>query len=387
MATETYTDPVLLTGDMIATLTGQPTNQGNPGDANFGIIMPNATALATPDDLYRLVWYQNINTSATEFGNGQFWRLEIYTAATDTDTDPANGDAGWTAVPGFDTLNPKFDLVSGLGAGDNYIVLEGPGGYLLYNHDGGLPTTPTTLVYEQTIENGDPLVGDEDGNLDFYDMYAAYEALVPCFAKGTTIATDTGNVAIEDLGVGMLVETRDNGLQEIQWIGNRTLNAADLEKSPNLKPIRIRAGALGPDLPARDLVVSPQHRIVVRSNIVLRMFDVAEVLVAAKHLVNIPGIEVAEDLTEVTYYHMLFERHEIVLSNGAETESLHPGKESLKAVGGAARDEIFTLFPALRFYGKANPPPGAAPFVKGRQGRALAHRHAKNDKQLVARIA
>lgn len=137
----TYSAPLLLRGDMIAALSAQPYNNGNPGDADFGIVFPNATALATPDQLFRLLWYQNTNQVDAEFGNGQFWRLESYNRTADTDLDPRVGDEGWTVVSGYEQLIPKHDLVSNLGAGDDYIVLEGAQGFLLYDIRGGLPMT------------------------------------------------------------------------------------------------------------------------------------------------------------------------------------------------------------------------------------------------------
>ncbi|KRW97185.1 hypothetical protein AQY21_05000 [Paracoccus sp. MKU1] len=101
-------------------------------------------------------------------------------------------------------------------------------------------------------------------------------------------------------------------------------------------------------MPTGDLVVSPQHRILARSHIAQTMFGTAEVLVAAKQLLALDGIEIAEDLSEVEYYHILFDHHEIVFSNGAETESLYTGAEALRVVGPAAAQEILALFPELR---------------------------------------
>lgn len=200
---------------------------------------------------------------------------------------------------------------------------------------------------------------------------------IPCFCRGTLIQTDHGAVAVEQLRVGDLVQTRDHGLQPIRWIGRRALDAVDLAAAPRLRPIRIRAGALGRGVPALDLTVSPQHRVLVRSAIAQRMFDCAEVLVAAKQLLAIEGIEQVE--TEaVEYFHILFDRHEIVLSNGAETESLYTGAEALKAVGKAARDEILALFPALR----DSPAEAARPLIPGAKARQLAQRHARNRKAL-----
>lgn len=207
---------------------------------------------------------------------------------------------------------------------------------------------------------------------------------VPCFAAGSMIRTDFGMVAIEKLSVGDMIATCDHGFQPIQWIGSRHLSARQLAECPQYLPIRISAGALGRGCPQSDLLVSPQHRILVRSTIAQRMFGCAEVLVAAKQLVGIEGIEIAEDATEVVYFHMLFEHHEIVYSNGAETESLFTGPMALKAVGRAAAEEIFNLFPQLRDRDYSAEP--ARQLVSGRIGRKMAERHRINERALVSAI-
>ena len=205
----------------------------------------------------------------------------------------------------------------------------------------------------------------------------------PCFGRGTLIQTEAGMVPVETLRVGMTVTTRDNGLQAVRWIGSRVLGSKALAVNPNLRPIRISAGALGQGLPERDLVVSPQHRILVRSNIAQKMFGCAEVLVAAKQLLQIEGIDIAQDLESVEYFHILFDRHEIVLSNGAETESLYTGTEALKSLGASAREEIFAIFPELRNRAETEQPAGARLMASGRTGRKLAVRHAQHHKPLV----
>lgn len=203
-----------------------------------------------------------------------------------------------------------------------------------------------------------------------------------CFARGTLIATPSGERRIEDLAADDLVLTRDHGPQPIRWIGAHEVSSRVLRRNEKLRPIRIRAGALGDGLPAADLVVSPQHRVLVRSKVAERMFGAREVLVAAKQLLQVDGIDIAEDLAEVGYYHMLFDRHEIVFSNGAETESLFTGPEALKAVGPEAVEEIFALFPELRDRDYAAT--AARVLVSGRQGRRLAMRHVQHARPLVA---
>lgn len=230
----------------------------------------------------------------------------------------------------------------------------------------GQPTTGAPALPGQPAQQSTVLVRDRP------DL-----AFVACFAAGTAIRTPSGDVPVEDLAAGDLVQTVDAGAQPIRWIGITTI---DLAKAPHLAPIRIAAGALGAGQPAADLLVSPQHRVLVRSRIAQRMFGAQEVLVAAKLLLDLPGFSIADDLAQVDYAHFMFDAHQVVWSNGALTESLFTGPEALKAVGPAARDEIMVLMPDLA----QGAPDPVRPLVAGRTARRLALRHAGNAQQLIA---
>ena len=107
-----------------------------------------------------------------------------------------------------------------------------------------------------------------------------------CFTPGTRIATPQGLRFIEDLQQGDLVLTRDNGAQAVLWTGHRRISGARLHALPHLRPIRFRSGALGPDRPDPDLLVSPQHRMLLKGRAAQALFSTDEVLVAAEDLVN-----------------------------------------------------------------------------------------------------
>ncbi|ADO43221.1 Hint domain-containing protein [Ketogulonicigenium vulgare] len=205
---------------------------------------------------------------------------------------------------------------------------------------------------------------------------------VPCFTRDTWIETAGGPVLIQNLTPGDLVMTRDHGARPIRWIGKRNLDADELETFPSLRPVRIKAGALGRGVPQDDLLVSQQHRMLVRSRIARRLFESAEVLIAAKQLLQVEGIDIAEDVSAVEYYHMMFDQHEVVSANGAPTESLYTGAESMRAISPAAQEEIFTLFPELRDYDDTPPP--ARPLASSRAGRRLVVRHLKNNLPLLS---
>lgn len=147
---------------------------------------------------------------------------------------------------------------------------------------------------------------------------------VICFTPGTRLAVPGGTAAIEDLRPGDLVQTADDGPQPVIWTGRRVLSGARLYAMPQLRPVRIRAGAFGAGRPDAPLVVSPQHRLLVRGRAARALWGEAEVLVEAAHLVDDRRVTVDLSARGVTYIHILFAAHQVVFANGVETESFHP---------------------------------------------------------------
>ncbi|KIC47021.1 calcium-binding protein [Ruegeria sp. ANG-S4] len=252
------------------------------------------------------------------------------------------------------------------GDGDS-IGVDAEDGYFMA-FIGAIPPLDTPLEITAIINNGQSIDVD---------------TVVPCFVSGTGIQTPTGTRAIETLKAGDLVNTLDSGPQIIRWIGSRTLDSIDLAVKPNLRPIRFSKGSLGEGLPEKDLLVSPQHRMLVRSQIASRMFAKREILIAAKKLVGMSGVSVDASVAQVTYHHILFDRHEVIFAEGAPSESLFTGPEALKSVGDAAVAEIQDLFPEIL---TENHVPQLARLVpaKGVQVRTLVERHKKNRKPLVS---
>jgi len=173
--------------------------------------------------------------------------------------------------------------------------------------------------------------------------------VVPCFTPGTHILTPAGPVAIESLEAGDRVVTRDHGVQLIRWIGATCLSAGYVAARPALRPILIRKGALGADLPQQDMRVSRQHRVLVRDWRAELMFGVeGGVLVPAVSLCNDSTVLEERPTSDVTYIHMAFDDHEVVYADGVETESFHPAERMVNALNPDQRNELFTLFPELQ---------------------------------------
>lgn len=228
------------------------------------------------------------------------------------------------------------------------------------------------LVYDPlNAENGTITFFAADGitllgTLNFTDIE---NLVIVCFTAGTRILTAEGPVPVETLAAGDMVVTRDNGLQPLRWVGRRRLSKVDLQARPELQPVLIGAGALGSSGPDRSIMLSPQHRVLVEGARAEIYFGESEVLVPARHLIGLAEVSRILPADGVTYVHILFDRHEIVLSEGIWTESFQPAERSLNALEDAARTEVLALFPELGL--DATGFPAARLSLKAHEARVL----------------
>lgn len=170
---------------------------------------------------------------------------------------------------------------------------------------------------------------------------------VICFTPDTLISTPVGPRLIRSLRPGDRVLTKDNGPQEVLWSGSRRMSGARLYAMPHLRPVRFRSGAFGVGRPDPDLLVSPQHRMLLRGPSAQELFNTPEVLVRAQDLLNDLTVTVDYAVREVTYVHILLERHNIVFANGLETESFHPSNTALDTIDPAQREGLLALLPQI----------------------------------------
>jgi len=246
--------------------------------------------------------------------------------------------------------------------------------------DGVLVTTPLGFTINDQEITGFPVTFGEDLEVEvaarFDDGSSVLSSglvlipFVPCFLKGTKIQTARGIIKVEDLHVGDHVLTRDNGLQEIRWIGSSPVSKAMLAKNEKLRPIKIAAKALGQNLPEEDLFVSRQHRVFLQDWRAEMMFDTSSVLVAAHVLVNDTSITIDHTKTDVIYYHIAFDNHEIIFSNGLATESFHPCTATVADMAPETQKELLALFPNMVDQKAAYPT--AYPSLKSYEGQMIA---------------
>jgi len=171
------------------------------------------------------------------------------------------------------------------------------------------------------------------------------EAHMPCFSSGTRIATPQGERMIETIEVGDRIITRDNGMQTVRWVGTCVLRSADWAKRGALKPIMLQKGALGKGLPEQDMLVSPEQRVLICNEQTEMHFEDREVLVPAKHLTMLDGIDVVEPMTDIVYIQIQFDHHEVILCDGIWTESFQPQDAKGRAITAGQGVEMAMMFP------------------------------------------
>ncbi|WP_319823574.1 Hint domain-containing protein [Thalassovita sp.] len=203
---------------------------------------------------------------------------------------------------------------------------------------------PATIAYDPTDAESGTVTWDDGSTLQFNEIETV--KYVPCFTPTTLIKTQRGEVPAGLLREGDRVLTRDNGFQQIRWTGQRALTAAELDAAPNLRPVLIRKDALGIGVPERDTMVSPQHRMLISGADTALWFGEPEVFVPASALLQRAGIRTPR-APGVTYVHFMFDRHQVVMGDGAWSESFQPGDMTLAGMDAQQRGELFTLFPDL----------------------------------------
>lgn len=257
------------------------------------------------------------------------------------------------AVSDYVTMSPNGSVT--VDVLDNDIAASG-GSLLQITHINDQPVSAGSIVTlptgQQVQLNADAtltIIGD--GDIEDYSFtyktddffvqdtgFVHVTTVVPCFVVGTMVRTPDGEVAVEKLKPGDMVITRDDGPQPLRWIGQRQVRAEG-----DLAPIRIRAGTFGKH---RQIMVSPQHRILLKDRMAELLFGEGEVLVAAKHLLSDHSVtRVCGGF--VTYVHLMFDKHQVIYTQDLETESFLPGPQTSSVFDQEAIREICTIFPEL----------------------------------------
>lgn len=338
--------------------------------------MKTATAQA-PSILTRRSWLTGHRTPDTA-GGEEVFQNSYYTGNTTSGhselfgigniryTDPDTGTYVYLTPPG----GIVYSIVTDTATGDKYMLTR------FYTDE----AAQWFAGLANTIPEGAPTLITSGGNAAFISTSGTTSII--CFCRGTLILTDQGKKAVEDITSEDRVHTLDHGFQQVRWIHKSKVQF--IEHSDKNRPIRITAGALGLGMPERDLLVSPQHRMMVSSVIAKRVTGAGEVLIAAKNLTALPGVSVEQDIAEVEYWHFFCDQHEIVLAEGAPSETLHLGKEAIKSLSKEETDELADLFPAVLT--KHFDPQLARSIANKKDATSITARHIKNNKPLISQM-
>lgn len=254
------------------------------------------------------------------------------TFLTDPDGNGANNAEAYALTDTSTMPNTVIDFYD-IGSGTANITAIGGAADGAVSQNVPVPTSGNPNAAQGSIQYNQP-----NPDVAVNEPISRGASGVVCFVSGSPILTVTGSRPVEQLAEGDLIVTRDHGVRPLRWIGSTQVRGRGA-----YAPVRFAPGTLD----NREVLhFSPQHRVMFRGASVGVNFDCAEVLVAAKDLVGLPGVTHAI-MPWVRYYHLLFEGHELVYSAGAWTESFYPAHWGLSTIDSDQRREIIDLFPVL----------------------------------------
>ncbi|MCQ8279331.1 Hint domain-containing protein [Acetobacteraceae bacterium KSS8] len=194
-------------------------------------------------------------------------------------------------------------------------------------------------------------INDSDGSVS---TQTTLTIQATCFLPGSLIATPSGEAPVETLAAGDTVMVLEDGHlvpRPVRWAGRGRISAEQTAASDAAFPIRIRAGAFGPDQPRRDLLVTPEHCLLTEAG-----------LIPARMLVNGGSVLIDRDVTAYDYFHLELDRHGILMAENlpaesyldsgnrgffSETDSVRPGSLRPAAPLAVARNQAEPVWRAL----------------------------------------
>ncbi len=322
--------------------------------SNSNLYVDNAaSAVNTEMDGLMLTLSLTIPVEAGSLNSIRIGVADVFDARYDSSLLIAADSLQTDLVAQTDTLSMGANSIGKVEVLNNDI--NNSGGALTITHINGVPATVGTMV---TLKSGQTVSLNPDGSIEIFgdgdveDFNFTYTvdngintdtgivnvSTIPCFVVGTLIKTPDGECPIETLAVGDLVLTQDDGPQAVRWVGRRKVQGTG-----PFAPIRIKANTFGQH---RQLLVSPEHRILIRDGLAELLFGEPEVLVPAKALVDDLRVRPVPD-AQVEYVHIMFDRHQVIFAEGLPTESFLPGPQTTSSFESAIIDEICTIFPEI----------------------------------------
>ena len=277
----------------------------------------------------------------------------------------------------FDNNTPLWD---GLDGGDAIALVDDLGNVVQFVSFGGPTVTASngdaaglTSTDIGSAGMGQSLQSDDDG-ASYYTQSSQNPGSIPCYSAGTLIDTPDGPREVQSLQIGDLVETLDHGAMPICWLRRRDQKLPGAGTTAGV--VLIRAGTFAAGSPARDLLVSPQHRILLGGCGQLDDVFPGQCFAAAKALTGLPGVRMMRGVRRITWVHFAFDSHEVVCAEGCYSESLLLGPMVLNGLTGMSRRAAARHFGEPAHPGAALNSPAARDCLSvGEARRAIADIH------------
>lgn len=203
------------------------------------------------------------------------------------------------------------------------------------------------LIVKHTVVGLETLLLSFQGQIEVADLVP--RRFSGGIGEGANLRTPCGLRRIEIVRPGDLIVTRTSGLQPVQMVWKRRLTRAQLERNPELAPIRLRPRAIGPMMPQRDVLVAPDHRLLIPGFRLAGVPDDTSVLTEARKIADTSDAVFADhNLDSVTYFQLVFAEHQVLAVDGLPLESYLPDAAAIEALGGEMRDALEERFPELR---------------------------------------
>ena len=307
---------------------------GNTSEEFIEVALPTGTdpsgyGVEIYDHSGSLIWSFPLGTSTQTISG-----YDVYVVNAGTPLfDDGEGDPTGNLYP-----DDGIALVDGDGNVDQFVSYWGN---TVTGTEGAVSGLTSTDV--GTAGAGETLQSDDRG-ASYYAQSSTNSGTIPaCYAPGSLIATPDGMRPVEQLFAGDHVLGVEGKVHTVRWIwaGQEPLDDLETDK----KPVLIRASALGADLPAQDLIVSGQHRIVVGAFGQLEDIFDRPLMVPAKALTHHPGVRFMAGKRSIIWHHFLCDEHCVVFANGVASETLLLGSAIVQPM---SRCQLAELSQALR---------------------------------------
>jgi hypothetical protein len=167
-------------------------------------------------------------------------------------------------------------------------------------------------------------------------------------AGTANVRTPCGARHVANLRPGDLIVTRDRGLRPVRLVWTRTVTEAETAADPALAPVCLRARAIGPMMPQRDLVLAGDHRLLIPGYRLAGGPGTAPALIPAREIAGTSDAAfVDRGRGDMTFYNLVFDTHEVFAANGLPVESFHITEASVEAVPATERARILQVFPSV----------------------------------------